>query len=595
MPTKVVHSLPTAKKTAIYKDILLFVAVWIVLYVFLITTYKYHFSMTEQIQLFVYDWDYVWDLLAEPGGFAMLIGRFLVQFYVNPYIGATVLASVLTLTGVQTALIARRIAPGSDWFLLYLLPVATLFFVQLDFNFRMQGIVAFSIMLYATLVFMQLKELKWQLIYAVIAVPALFILAGSVSMLFGVAIFLITWIKHPEKFYWGFVPLILAAAISYFSVRMAIIGEFRFSFLPDMYCEPKLHPWRMVYFPWGAVLLMILVSWLLRGVKPFKPPLSIVSAFVQIVTLILIVYSLTPQYGGLKSNHYKAIDSYARQGDWGKVLSLCEGKLNNYLYLCNLNIALANLGEIGNKAFFYDQRGPQGMIIDWGNNYQSAVLLCDLHYTIGNIAGARHYAFEGNVINNNESPRMLKRLIQTTLIYGDFRTADRYIRTLEKTLFYRKWAKEQRRFLFNDEAINQDPELGLKRRMMVDVNYLYTNHEFPYVLQTLAEKNPGNRAAIEYLGVLALTLKDVKTFEEWIKIYYGKEDSPALPLSFQEALLIIHEGDTEQWQEMGITGPVAQRFREFKRAILTTQNNPSQASIIGSQFRNTYWFYYMFK
>lgn len=45
------------------------------------------------------------------------------------------------------------------------------------------------------------------------------------------------------------------------------------------------------------------------------------------------------------------------------------------------------------------------------------------------------------------NPRMLKRLVQTNLIYGAYPVAEKYIRILENTFYYKDWAKSQRKFL----------------------------------------------------------------------------------------------------------------------------------------------------
>ena len=38
------------------------------------------------------------------------------------------------------------------------------------------------------------------------------------------------------------------------------------------------------------------------------------------------------------------------------------------------------------------------------------------------------------------------------IIVGFFLVAEKYIKLLERTLAYRDWAKERRRFLYNDKA-----------------------------------------------------------------------------------------------------------------------------------------------
>ena len=67
--------------------------------VFLFWRYRYPFALTyqEQLQLFLFDGDYFWERMTEPGGFARYIAEFLVQFYNAMAIGAFILAVLFVL------------------------------------------------------------------------------------------------------------------------------------------------------------------------------------------------------------------------------------------------------------------------------------------------------------------------------------------------------------------------------------------------------------------------------------------------------------------------------------------------------------------
>ena len=67
--------------------------------VFLFWRYRYPFALTyqEQLQLFLFDGDYFWERMTEPGGFARYIAEFLVQFYNAMAIGALILAVLMML------------------------------------------------------------------------------------------------------------------------------------------------------------------------------------------------------------------------------------------------------------------------------------------------------------------------------------------------------------------------------------------------------------------------------------------------------------------------------------------------------------------
>ena len=79
-------------------------AFWLVvlaaLFIFLQEYSKFHFFFIEQSQLFQFTGEYISEKLAMPGGFALTLSEFLVQFFIYPYAGAGITAGLLLLTGL---------------------------------------------------------------------------------------------------------------------------------------------------------------------------------------------------------------------------------------------------------------------------------------------------------------------------------------------------------------------------------------------------------------------------------------------------------------------------------------------------------------
>ena len=124
------------------------------------------------------------------------------------------------------------------------------------------------------------------------------------------------------------------------------------------------------------------------------------------------------------------------------------------------------------------------------------------------------------------NPRMLKRLVQTNLIYGTYPVAEKYISILEKTYAYRDWAQSQRKYLYNDEVVESDPILGTRRRMLPDRNSLAMIKGLAGDLELFLEKGPANSAALQYLGAMYLLAKDLEGFKALVEKYYGTEFLP---------------------------------------------------------------------
>lgn len=98
------------------------------------------------------------------------------------------------------------------------------------------------------------------------------------------------------------------------------------------------------------------------------------------------------------------------------------------------------------------------------NSLQVTMLLTDVFYAMGYVNMSQLCAFESQECIDNKSPYLWQRLVVTNLENGAYAVAEKYIHKLERTLAYRDWARERRKFLYNDAAVRRDPVLGLKRK-----------------------------------------------------------------------------------------------------------------------------------
>ena len=66
---------------------------------------------------------------------------------------------------------------------------------------------------------------------------------------------------------------------------------------------------------------------------------------------------------------------------------------------------------------------------------------------------------------------MLKMILQIDLMRGAYSVALKYIELLEKSFHYSEWATAQRKFLFDDQAVEQDVVLGTGQIIRQTHNY----------------------------------------------------------------------------------------------------------------------------
>lgn len=581
-----------------YKLVAFWLIVFGALFAFLQMCFEYHFYYIEQSQLFLFSEAYIRNKLLLPGGFSMLVAEFLVQFFIRPYVGALVTAVLLTGVGVCTAGIVKRIAPVSGLFILYVLPMLALLFMHFDFNYRAQGTVCYLMMMALLCGYMRIRNDLFRLVAGCVLVPVLFWLAGSITVLFAGMVCLFEGLRKTPKWYISLIGVAEVLLLGVGTVYFSLMGEYRWVFGPDLYYHYTLHPKEIIYYSWICLPLVFLVAFFIRNKNSLsgKKWRAGISCIAQLAMIAAVLWWGMPKYSDAKTLKLKKLDYFARTEQWDKTIEECKGKLTNFLYMCHLNMALANKGELSDKMFNFDQRGPQGLLVQWNKSENISCMLSDIYFTMGATASSQEMAFEGYVSAMEDgNPRMLKRLVQTNLIYGTYPVAEKYISILEKTYAYRDWAQSQRKYLYNDEVVESDPILGTRRRMLPDRNSLAMIKGLAGDLALFLEKGPANSAALQYLGAMYLLAKDLEGFKALLEKYYGTEFLPVLPVHFQEAVIVMSEKEPDYWKRFNVSETIVARFTDYKKQVLANRNNSAIAGLLNRSYGNTYWFYFMFK
>jgi len=576
-----------------YRFLLFWLFFWIILFIFLQYNSEYHFYYIEQNQLFLFSSDYIAGKLTYPGGFALLTGEFLTQFFLIPYAGALITATLISVICFLTTISIRKIAPANDLYILYVLPALTLLLIHFDFNYLLQGTIAYILLLIGLYIYISIQKLNNRLILAAFTVPLLFWLGGSVYILFTFCILLWELLNKTPRGYWIGLILIEAFAIGLWSNEAAIIEEYRFVFLPDMYYYHKLEPKNVIYFSWISLPVVQIIAFLLRNRKKVSRRFQIIGGITQFIVIGIACWLAVPSYMDTKSYKMKKLDYFTRMQQWDKIIDDCKGQLTNYLYLYHLNTALFETDQFADQMFSFDQRGSDGLMPKWNRTTVVSTLLSDINFTLGNIAVAQEMAFESFVSSSGGgNPRMLKRLVQTNLIYGYYPVAEKYLDILEKTYSYKDWAKEHRRFLYNDPEVENDLLLSSKRKGLLKNNYL-SDPGRDY--EEMVNHYPGNRRPLEFLIGFMLLSKELGHFKNLVEKYYGTEILPTLPKPYQEAIITLSENDPDYWKQFEIPESTRQRFTEYKKQVLANKNKGDISSLLKRSFGDTYWFYYMFK
>lgn len=310
-----------------------------------------------------------------------------------------------------------------------------------------------------------------------------------------------------------------------------------------------------------------------------------------------------PSANNPKNEKLSRLGQYSADEQWDKIIEECATDGNNALFMSFRNMAMARKGVLADQLFRYPQNSAAALMPAWNSAPEVSALLSDIYFAIGDVANAQHMAFESLVVTNGmqiqlqteENPAMLKRLIQTNLIYGEHRVATKYLKVLQSMGGHDEWCKQYQPFIDDDAKVAADPLLGEKRKCIPTQNYFLQRDTPETDMMRIAQANPEPRTAIQYIGSMYLLDRQLQRFKLFIEANYNTPLLPTLPRSFQEAVIAVAEADTAYWRKYGVESATTDRFNQYRQLLLSNKGNPNISNVMRQRFGDTFWYYLMFK
>ena len=554
-----------------YWNIGLSVLIGIVIFLFWYVAYPHALTYQEQLQLFLFDADYFCERMAEPGGLARYIAEFLVQFYNATLYGALILAVLFMVVQRLT----WRLMRSEDYHVLSLIPTLVLWFAMGDENVMLAYVVALIMAMGCILGLRLLERLNLigKVIIALVALPLLYWLIGPLVLLVAVCM-VPTWLAGVAVIY--VVALVLASAwlLPYPLMRLAVgIGYYRFP----------------VTVPYLLLLIPALIAMMYYGCRHLpKPKQGVRYALVFGIIALLFV----PQHYGFDAKKYELMeyDYLVRTKDWNGIIAKAEQQTpDKPMSVSATNLALAMTNQLGERAFEFYQHGSEGLLPPFERNYATTQLTGEIYFCLGLVNTAQRLAFEAMeaISNYNKSGRALMRLVETNIINGEYKVADKYLKMLEKTFFYRRWAKRMRAMLGDEKAINTHPLYGTLRQYRLQEDFLFSDTELDKICGQLFMHNPQNQMAAQYLLMMPLLDRDIPRFMQYAQ--YVQSQIRYNPRICQEAIAFGFMQHRQQ-PPQGLVSPlILQQLNDFSRIY-----SAGGKDALGlQQFRNTAWYYLM--
>ena len=458
--------------------------------------HPYDLSFQEQNQLFLFTRDYFIERIAVAGGLADYIAEFITQFNYYPMLGAALLAVLFVTFQVSIANAAGR----KEWYMLsFVAPLMMLGYMN-DIYVMLCYLVALIITVLFCALYRKHPGVLW---------------AGVVTVLgywlIGPAIFIFSLYAAVRERKLGSLVIVALAVLAVVVSKWTYLHQY---------------PWKTVVFGVNyyrqaltVPAMQIAIAAVTFVIPTFADKLPRLNKVVRMLAGLVIVAGgtlwccLSFQKDVVELVAY---DQMVRQEDWNGILKRAEKyQPDSELGAVSVNLALFMSGR-GSDLPKFKQFGTRGLILPNIRDFISNSSSSEVFWRLGMINEALRYAFDSqeSLVNNRKSGRWMSRMAQCQILNGRYDVAEKYLDILSHSLFYRKWAEDQRQYLRNDEAIASDPIYAYLRSVRFRSDFLFYYPEMPKMLARLYFENKNNVMAAWYCNAWTLLKNNDANVEE---------------------------------------------------------------------------------
>jgi hypothetical protein len=577
-------------------DKLLSLAFGLVVFWFFAFLYPFHLNYQEQYQMFLFSADYFLNFFAKPGGISDYIGNFFTQFYFYSWVGALIIALLLVVLQRAVWFISKQLGAKLVFIPITFIPSVLYWSLFCDENYLLGGLIVMLLGSGFLAAYMMIKSVNIRMGFVLISIPVLYWITGGAFVLLPLFALIVEAVNRNLKIAQWSVFALVSIAFSYaiptlcklwflqYPIRKVWIGANYFRFLVSVPVSVGVVALLLVVIP-------ISLHFLSKKVKRDHSKTWIAG---QLIMLVFGASFLINHSVDMSKEEVMAYDFNCRMRKWDKVIAMAEKKTpTTPLSVTCLNLALAKEDLLGECMFKYFQNGIGGLMPDFVRDYTIPMIAGEVYYHLGFVNTAQRFAFEAMeaLPDYQKSSRAIMRLAETNIINGNYEVAEKYLRLLQKTFYYRGWATNALNTIKDEKLIAQHPEWGWLRQCRTQEDFLFSEGEKDMMLGVLFKQNRVNRMAFEYLMAYSLLTKDLKHFLQYFPLSESFKYN-VIPKSYQEALYYVW-ATTNNDPTKDIPYPVSnitkQRFQAF-------QKMPGQVNSASTpnEFSDTYWYYLYF-
>ncbi len=572
---------------------------FLVLLVFWRFYYANHLLQKEQMQLFLLTADYLKEHLAVQGGLVIYLGEFTTQFFLNKWISAGLVSALILLFVIGIQKVLRSVA-GTGIFMLSYLPAIGYHFMLFDRYYKLAGLVALTLSVWSLVLFLQAQKANRRTVLGFVLLLLNYWFLGGAFLCFAVSVVLIEILLKfkPKQNYKASRSLFIVLLIYIAPAFLIPIGVRQFIVIDHLLSTYFSRAFYQFSFLLPTPLILILISLpvllLIYGWLPKKWVNSFNAGWGVLLLATLILGSLKlPNFSEEKEMLY---DNLVRERNWEKIIDLAEteppaGKEAKLA----VSLALAKTGQMSCLLFHFSPE-PDDFFIPYNIRGMAPLIANEPYYYLGLTNFSKMLCIETmeSTPDENMPVRAVKRLVENYIIDGQYKLADRYLWYLERTVFYRDWAKNAKEYLSNDEKVETHPEWGKLRRQRIHDDFYFQYNRNDMALVSLLRSDQQNKMAYEYLMSWYLLRKDFDEFLKYLPLV-NTFDYKEFPKVFQEAIAYVktlYDEVPEGLNQYPVSSEVQQQLNRYAQSF--QQGGSQKPEAMKRLFGNTYWYYVHF-
>ena len=540
-----------------------------------------------------------------PGGLAELMANLIMQSFYFKIAGPVVLFSVAFLIGWATYKIINSVSKYSLNRIWALIPYICTIALTNNYYFPFSVMVSIALLLIVLLILTNTAKGIFSsiLIYTIGAIAVYWAAGSGYFIIFSLSAIFISlplkrWFNAAYIIYVITFALLFPLLASDYLFAVSLKYRYFWFFAPRawfMKYDPTL------FFIFYLVLIPVLtiiskvISAFGKEKSEEKTKTGLMIFKTSLAIIIILIVAFFSHYSTFNSDAKKTVeaDYFCHLGNPEKTAK-ASTSLREYNFGANLNynLVLSKTGSFTDKFFNFMQiKGTESLHPDVEFASEFSFIASDYYYDLGFITEARHWAYE-SLVFYPYSIRAMQNLVKIHLVTGDYKAAERTLKTLNKGLFDKKFVHEYMPYIKDSSLVKNNRELMEKRSYIPVEKEL--NPTIDGRFRELLEASIGNKKAYEHLMMFYMLDARLEKFFELYKNvsrYFDKT-----PVIYEEALLMYSERTgSDLPPEIVISKETQNRFNSFMKELNQYKGKTRLArNNIYAEYGKTYFYFLEF-